>query len=217
MNNSTKSKIYLMLFGLLFFTKCITDPMDDYTYRNKQDVGAVQVYLNPDDTGNSLLETIIRIADKKVDTFNFPMNYSHNTLSVFFENCDVFIDDYHGIYIYQRKNGVPGYFLKIIGVLSLKPVGPKLLEAETSIGKAILDFTKTDSVKAINFTFQYSGYPPPISYAVKDTLYHQIVFSYYPPIEWMMYFNCPEKSDKIVYAWRTGKLNKPACFQKQKR
>lgn len=212
-----KYRLYLILIAFLISLECCYDPMDVYKYRNWNDIGAVQVYLNPEDTGTSLLETIVRLNDQKVDTFRTNKQLNHSTAVLNFDSCVIYIDYYKGIFIYQRIDGVAGYYLKILGVLKLRAIGPHLLEAETSIGKAVLDIAKPDSVKAISFTFDYPGYAPPFSYSLKDSLYRNLSWGLYPPSEWMLYFDCPENTDKIIYAWRKGKLKKPVCFQLQKR
>jgi hypothetical protein len=206
--------LILFVLPLIFFSGCSRwNRWDDYRTVKQQEEGALHLYLDPKDTGNSLLGTIHKDPLKMMDTFKEDESYKLWQLpKTFIQGRIVFVDPYYGLFIYKRKYGDPGYYLKVIGAYDIDSTDPYHLIVTTSIGKASINMINPDAPAAESFVFDYPGYGPPISYQLKRYLTRKNFCSTYG-CRWKYYFQCPTSSEKIIFGWNAGALTTdPICF-----
>jgi hypothetical protein len=203
----TKTVKIICLILTLSLLGCIERPLkDDYRNNSYETRAAVHLYLNPADTGNSLLSSVRR------DTFPF------EDLSLFghepywdFDSCQVKVYPYIGFSVIP-KTGNTAYFLNVIGIVSLSRFDNTHFKAKSSIGDAFFDMSNPDSVKAIYFRFHYPGYPPPLS----SSIYYSLSSPndpLRPNKRRRLFFMCPEPSDKIIYGWTIEKTDQAKCYK----
>jgi hypothetical protein len=205
---------HLISFSLLLILLPGCSRWDDYRTVRQQEEGALHLYLEPKDTGNSLSGTIYKDVLKKIDTFNEGESYKNNWQlpKAFIRGQVVFVDPYYGLLIYNKKDGDTGYYLRVIGAYDADSTAPYQLTVKTSIGKAIINMTNPDEPEVVSFVFDYQGYAPPISYGLKKYLTRKN-FCNTHGCKWRYYFQCPINPGKIIFGWKAGTLTTdPICF-----
>lgn len=195
------------LTALSVFSSC-EEEKDDYTTAMGNREGAVQMILDPADTGTSLLKTIVRS-----DTFR-KLSYPYQASFRYFSYPDTFtmlIHNYNGILVALKDDS--SYFLQILGVTDAQALDSTHVNVLSTIGKAVLDISNPKKIKPVSFQFDYQGYPPYIDINIINYLTR----GYNPYTDrgsLNYYFECPNATDKIVYGWSIGTISYPKCYSK---
>lgn len=171
------------------------------------------MYLDPKDTGNSLIETVkidTSIKLKTLDKVFYKNNYYSFKPRLNLTNNVIFVEPYNGLHIYKNDSVTNGYFLKLIGVWGLNKITPTLIIAYTAIGDAIIDLSNYNEPKIESFQFVNYGYPPPISFELKNLFMYRYYYNKFERKK--LFFECPSQMHGIVYGWKRGQINTQVCY-----
>jgi hypothetical protein len=178
-----------MIAFLLFFLACKKE-RDDYRTISKSTHGAINLILNPADTGISLMSTIIR----DFSSFSGIPSSEGNAKC---NNAYIAVDMYNGFKVF-RMDTLPyayKYSVHVIGALYAISTDSTHVLIKSSIGEASFDFSNIDSVKPTYFHFDYPGHAPPIDRHITS----ELVKGFNPLINdgAKYFFECPI-SDQII-------------------
>jgi hypothetical protein len=199
------SKLFSMIVVLGLMLVTCKKEKDDYRTISKQVHGAINLIINPKDTGTSLMSTIIR------DSSNFSgIRSSEGNATC--NNAYIAVDMYNGFKLYKIESATSykyKYSIHVIGALRATATDSTHIIVKSSIGEASFDFSNIDSVKPTYFHFDYPGHAPPIDRHITS----ELVRGFNPLIDdgAKYFFECPV-SDQIIYGWTIGTISKPICY-----
>lgn len=199
---------------LMLYPSCNRLGNDDYVSINKERIGAIHVYFNPSDTASSLKESSKIDTNIQLGMYSDSVYLKHKNLNSISDSLKVvFVDDYKGLFIYPKKNGIRGYYLKLLGAYQLESIDIKLLKVKSAIGIAIVDFSLIESAQTIRYDFDYNGYGPPISFNLTRKIVSKYDISPLNSSNLVRYFfDCPTSQNQIIIGWDIGMLSSPKCY-----
>lgn len=204
-------KSYYLFILITLLIGCEPPIDDSYASGKQNNLGAVFKYLNPADTGSSLLSTIVKDPSVHLDTFDPKVDYQKKYSWQKQKNMHgmkIITYHYEGLHLYDTSGMAPGYALKVIGAYGISILDSSRIAVQSSIGTAIIRLGPNNTFKAESFTFDYSGEPPPLHWHLNEEINRRN--GYFGD---KLFFNCPSSAIGIVYGWEVGLVTGPVCYK----